>query len=240
MTITKSTRTEMENLIYTVFDSLDPSGVNSEKYRQMFNKMPDAKFDSFFKEFFNDPDQYFILDTVDYERDLNINNIEKAAKDLNVPLFEKVIMPHVNMDKASPVVTKFEVPVGYVHKKRVQQMVSKKNTTSTEISARSALTGQVTGRDKNARDSDSENFGLVTLDAQNILREFMGPRADDMVMKAEMYASIAQKDFVSLDSLTNDVNNKTTLNALDVYMIGMGLKSDLVTDGLVFKKTLNN
>lgn len=122
----------------------------------------------------------------------------------------------------------------------MQQTLYKKNTTSTDIGVRSALTGQVTGKDKNARDSDSENFALVTLEAEATLREFLGPRADDMVMKNEMYSDISRKGYTNLSGLTNDTDNKTTLNAVDVRFIGMGLKSDLVTKGLVLKKTLND
>jgi len=238
MAITKQTRKQMEALIYSVFDALDPSKTNSNKYKDFFGEMSDSQFDSFFRNFFKDENQYLTLDVVDYERDFKIENVEQAAKILGVPLFEKVVMPFVNKNTDKPVITKYEVPVGYVHVKRVQQMLSKKNTTSTEIASRSALTGQVVGKDKNARDSDAENFALVTLNANETLREFMGPRADDLVMKNEMYASIAQKGYVSLDQLTNHVENKTTLNALDVHLIGMGIKSDLVTQGLLVKKSL--
>lgn len=240
MAITKSQRKQMEELIYKVFNDLDDTGINTAKYKSMFGPMNDSQFDSFFSEFFKDENQFLVLNVTEYENTLSIDKVEKAAKTLGVPLFERVAMPHVDMNLAEPVITMFEVPVIYAHLKRAQQMVSKKNTTSTEISSRSALTGQVVGRDKNARDSDSENFGLVTLNAVNTLRELLGPRADDMVMKNEMYASIAQKQFVSLDSLTNNVENKTTLNALDVYLIGMGLKSDLITEGLLLRKTLNS
>lgn len=240
MALTKATRKKMEDLIYQVFDALDPTQVNTNKYRQMFSKMSDTQFDSFFKKFFASEDEYLILDVVDYERDLKIEHVEKAAKILGVPLFEKVALPFINMDNDNPVISKYDMPVGYIHIKRMQQILSKKNTTSTEIGARSALTGQVVQRDKNARDSDNENFALVTLDANETLREFMGPRADDMVMKNEMYSTIAQKGFVSLNTLTNDTDNKTTLNTVDVHFIGMGIKTDLITDGLVVKKTLND
>ena len=64
------------------------------------------------------------------------------------------------------------------------------------------------------------------------------PRADDLVMKNEMNQSIAQKGYVNLDELTNDPNNKKTLNTLDTYFLGMGIKTDLVTEGLLLKKTL--
>jgi len=240
MAIDKAKRKKMEDLIYQVFDDLDSSKTNSNKYRDIFGKMSDQQFDTFFKQFLATEDEYLVLDVVDYERDLKIEDVEKAAKRLGVPLFEKVALPFVNKNTDNPVLTKFEVPVGFIHVKRMQQILSKKNTTSTEVSSRSALTGQVVGRDKNARDSDSENFALVTIDATDTLREFMGPRADDMVMKNEMYSSIAQKGFVSLNTLTNDVDNKVTLNAVDVHLIGMGIKSDLITGGLTVKKTLND
>jgi len=66
----------------------------------------------------------------------------------------------------------------------------------------------------------------------------ISPRSDDMVMKNEMYAQIAQKGFVSLNSLTNNVENKVTLNLIDVHLISMGILSDLVTKGLLVKKSL--
>jgi len=235
----KAKMTKMKNLIYTVFDALDPSGENSDKYRNIFDKMNESQFDTFCKKFFKNENDYLILDIVDYERDLTMDAIEKAAKILGVPLFERVIIPFANMDKNSPEVTKYEVPVGYANIKRMQQLLSKKNTTSTEISERSALTGQVTGHDKNARSSDVENFALVTMNAEYALRELMGPRADDQVMKAEMYSAIAEKGYVSIEELTNKVENKTTLNTIDVFMIGMGIKTDLVTKDLHVLKSLD-
>lgn len=235
----KTKRKNMETMIYDVFTALDPSGANTEKYKNMFSSMTDKQFDDFFKKFFKDENQYLLLDIIDYERELKMEQAEKAAKILDVPLFEKVAIPFANDDKDNPVVTKHSVPVGYLHIKRVQQILSKKNTTSTDISSRSALTGQVVGKDKNARDTDMENFALVTLGAEQSLREFLGPRSDDHVMKMEMYSDIAKNGYVSLDNLTDKVENKTTLNTVDTYFIGMGIKSDLVTPGLVIKKTLN-
>lgn len=238
MAITKSTREKMEKTVYDVFSTLDPSKTTADKYRNLFKKMSDVEFDKFFKNLFAQENDYLVLDIVDYERDLKIENVEKAAKLLNVPLFERVVMPYASTDKDNPIVTKYEVPVGYIHCKRVQQFLRKKNATSTDISMRSAISGQVMGKDKNARDSDLENYALVTLGAEECLREFMGPRADDPVMKNEMYTQIAKNGYVSLNDLTSDVKNKTTLNTIDVFFTGMGIKTDLVTDGLLVKKTI--
>lgn len=238
MAINKNTRTKMEKLIYETFEALDPSKLCADKYKNMFKKMSDVEFEKYFKTLFKNEDEYLILDIVDYERTVTIENIEKAAKILDIPLFEKVALPFLSPDTNTPVVTKYEVPVGYIHCKRVQQFLRKKNATSTDIGMRSALSGQVMGKDKNARDSDQENYALVTLGAENILKELMGPRADDPVMKDQMYSHIAKDGYVSLEDLDSDVKNKVTLNTIDVFFMGMGITTDLVTPGLVVKKSL--
>lgn len=238
MAINKATRNKMEKLIYDTMSALDPSNTSADKYKNMFKKMSDAEFDKYFKTLFSNEDEYLVLDIIDYERTLTIENIEKAAKVIDIPLFEKVAMPFLSPDENQPIITKYEVPVGYIHCKRVQQFLRKKNSTSTDIGMRSALSGQVMGKDKNARDSDQENNALVTLGAENILRELMGPRADDPVMKDQMYSNIAKNGYVSLEDLDSDVKNKVTLNTVDVFFTGMGIITDLVTPGLVVKKTL--
>lgn len=53
-------------------------------------------------------------------------------------------------------------------------MLFKKNSQSTNISMRSATTGQVMNDDKNARETDSENFSLVALSVEDGMKEFMG------------------------------------------------------------------
>lgn len=237
--ITPAKREKMEKLIYDTFDALDPTKSNTKKYKQMFSSMTDTQFDKFFKELFRDPSLYLILNICDYEIDLKIEDIEKAAKVLNIPLFEKVAFPHYTMDKNKVIVTKERVPVGYCHVKRTQQTLAKKNGLSTTVDSRSSLTGQVTGGDKNGRESDLENSMLISLGMTEVLKELNGPRADDPVMKQQMYTAINTKGYVSLEDMDSDPANKTTLNTVDVYLLGMGLNSDLVTKGLMTKKTLN-
>lgn len=238
--MTEKKRKKMEKLIYDFFDAFDKSGVNTKKYKEIFETMSDNEFDKYFKEFFKDPNAYLILDIVDYERTIKIEDIERAAKVIQVPLFEKVAVPHLTMDKDKVIVTKDPVPVGYVHIKRTQQTVMKKNGMSTSVDTRSSLTGQVTGADKNGRESDLENSMLISIGMVKALEELNGPRSDDLVMKNEMNQSINTKGYVSLEDLTNDPENKTTLNTVNVFLLGMGLNSDLVTSGLMLKSTLKN
>lgn len=237
--ITPQKRQKMEKLIYDTFNALDPTGSNTKRYKEYFSSLSDTQFDKFFKELFANENSYLILGMSDYEIDLNMTNIENAAKVLNVPLFERVAFPHYTMDKEHAIVSKEPVPVGYCHVKRTQQILAKKNGLSVTADTRSAITGQVTGGDKNGRESDLENSMLISLGMTNVLKELNGPRADDLSMKQEMYTAINTKGYVSLDDMTSDPANKTTLNTVNTYLLGMGLNSDLVTRGLMLKKTID-
>lgn len=238
MALTPEKRRKMEKLVYDTFSALDKSGANTKKYKDIFSGMSDSQFDSFFKKFFQDPKSYLILDIIEYERSIDMKDIEDAAKVLNIPLYEDLYMPWLTMDKDNVICTKYPVAVGYLNIKRPQQLLHKKNGLSTTANKRSALTGQVTANDKNGRESDMENSMLLAYGADAILRELNGPRADDMKMKNEMLTAINTDGYVELDKLTNDPANKVALNTIDVFLLGMGIKSDLVTPGLMIKKTI--
>lgn len=231
-------REDMMKMIIKFFNAFDKTGANTKKYRSLFEPMSDAQFNNYFKGFFADEMAYLILDIVDYERTITLEDIERAAKSINIPLFEHVYMPHLSMDKENVIGTTTPVPVGYVPIKRTQQTVMKKNGISTNIDKRSAITAQVTGADKNGRESDLENTMLVSQGMEYTLRELNGPRADDLIMKQQMLQQIALNGYVSIDDLEDDVLNKTTLNTVNTYFIGMGLQTDLVMKGLMLPSTL--
>lgn len=226
----------MKNVIYKTFDALDPTKQNTKKYKEMFDPMSDAQWKSFFKEFFENEYHYLILEMVDYEREVTIENIEAAAKVLGVPLYEYVTFYHLNMDSddpdVAPIVTPYKVPVGYIIIKRPQQTVMKKNGMSTGTTRRAGITNQVTGKDKNGRESDLENCMLSAMGLKKTLKELNGARADDSVAEKEMLQAIAEKGYFMTSDLTDDVANKATLNAVNTYFLGMGLQTDLVTKGL--------
>ena len=235
----RAKRKEMEDLIYGFFDLFDPSGRNTEYYRNKFKSMSDAEFDQYFKLLFEQDDPYLTATMVDYENPLKIENIEKAAKFLDVPLFEKVVLPYASQDPNNPIITKHECLVGYLNIKRLQQLNFKKIGLSTDISERNMITGQVAGHDKNSRNSDQETIALLTVGANISLKELMSMRADDKVMKAEMNKKIARDGYVAMNELTDKLSNKTTLNSAAVFFIGAGLMTDLVMNDYFLPKTLD-
>lgn len=212
----------------SILNTLDPSGANSKLYHEKFDKMSDNQFDSYIKRFFEDDKQNFYLEIVEYERDLTMENINTCAEMMGVPLYERIALPYLTGDKENILVSKSEVPVGYIHEKRMPQTLMKKSAASIKIEKRNPKTGQVVGEDKNARNSDSEVYSLATLGAMNALKEFMSARADDMKAKNEMYAAIAKNGYVSLEELSDDPKDKVALSTFDVYFLMQGLRTNMV------------
>lgn len=224
-------RKKVVDYIVKVMNLLDPTGDNGKYYQEKFDKMTDAQFDKYIREFLQDEKSQFYLAIVEYERDLTIENIEKCAEFMKVPLLEYVALPYLTNDPDNVIVTPYPVPVGYIHEKRMPQTLLKKSAGSTKIEKRSPLTGQVTSEDKNARNSDLETYSLVAVDAVNALTEFMGPRADNMEAKNTMYNDIAKNGYVSLKDLNlEDPYNKVALNTLDAYFNMMGISTNLISD----------
>lgn len=235
----KAKRKEMEELIYGFFDLFDPTGRNTEYYRNKFKSMNDGEFDQYFKLLFEQDDPYLTATMVDYENPVKIENIEKAAEFLDVPLFERVVLPYASQDPNNPIITKHECLVGYLNIKRLQQLNFKKIGISTDISDRNMITGQVSGHDKNSRNSDQETIALLTVGANVSLKELMSMRADDMVMKSEMNQKISRDGYVAMSELTDKLSNKTTLNSAAVFFMGAGLMTDLVMNDYFLPKTLD-
>ena len=101
-------------------------------------------------------------------------------------------------------------------------------------------TGQITSSDKNGRISDSDNFIMIAVGANFALKEFLAPRADDMVMKQAMISEITKKGYVQLKELPDSIDNKQSLNFLDVYFTGASLKTNLVSTGYLFRRNMKN
>ena len=229
----------MEDLVYRVFDKFDTTGANTKKYRDMFSKMSDSEFEKYAVNMFNDHRLFHTADIQTYKRMPNMDDIDNAAKVLGISFFEYVAFPHMSKDPKHPFVTVRPVPVGYAHVKRLQQMKRKKNSLATRIDQRDAKTNQVTGKDKAGRSSDAENFSMMAYGATEAMREFLSFRADDEAMKSEAYAKIYKDGYVDMNELTNDVSNKKTLNTLNVYLLSMGIMSDLITPGYILKDVLD-
>jgi len=229
----KEKRKEITSLIYKVFDALDKTHENTDRYKAFFEKMTDAEFSKWADSFFKNPDENFFLEVLPYKNEPNLRDILKALGILHIPAREYVTFRHLN-----GVCTRQPVPVGYVLLKRHQQILSKKNSIVSDISVRNPKTGQVTGDSKAARESDMEVYSLKAYGADAVLKELLGPRADNMKAKTQMYEEINSQGFVSLENLPDNPEDKVTLNTINVMYLGAGIRTNLVRDDLILPITL--
>ena len=238
--LSKATRKEMENLVYAVFGKMGKCGqANVQKFRTLFAKMNDKQFEQYAVNMFNDHRLFHILDMQTYKSEPSYDEVDAAAKVLGISLYEYVACPFMSDDPEKPFITPRPVPVGYDHIKRLQQMKRKKNASATNIDQRDMKTDQVSGHDKAGRTSDMEVYAMSTYGADAALKEFMSFRADDMTMKNEAYSKIYNEGYLDMNELPDDVSNKKTLNTANVYLISMGLMSDLVSKGYILKDVLD-
>ncbi len=229
----------MNTLIKKIFDNLDPTGANSKRYKRELDAMTDEQFDRWVRTVFSKDDVTLYWETIEYEREAKIENIKKAADAIGVPLYEKVAVPYLDADPNVVPVSPVEVPVGFIHMKRMPQTIHHKNSGSTSIDKRNSKTNQVTGADKNGRNTDVETFDLVAYGAKYSLAEFLNPRADDEKRKAQMYERIDRDGVVYQKDLQSDPEDRVAINTLDVYYTAAGMVTNLVNPNRMFASPRN-
>lgn len=225
----KERRKAFMDYLDQIMDTLDPSGDNSKFYHDLLDPMTDEKFNKWAEDFFKNPKHNLYLEIIEFERDLKMANIEKCAKLMRVPLFERVAIPYLTADDGDISITPEPVAVGYIHEKRMQQTLLKKTGGSISIQKKNPKTGQVIREDKNARNTDVESYALIAQNATYALKEFMGPRADDEGAKTQLYQAISSKGYATMDDIEDDRYNKVALNTFDTYFLMQGISTNMIT-----------
>lgn len=239
-------RRKIEELVLKVLSAMDPSGINTSKYKTFFDSMDDPKFNKWIKEFFDDEKSFIRLDVEEFDpkRVLRFENVERAAKVLNIKLFEYVYMPHLSSDPNRPVRTRQPVLVGYLNIKRPQQLVTKKTGLTMSDTNRDEVSGTAKGESKGGTTTGIENEMLAGVDADEILSEFCGVRGDNVAEYDNMIAAISETGSVKLADIKTSVYDKPTLLKTDLYLKAMGLKTDIISESYYsidrIRKSLEN
>lgn len=222
--ITPEKRKECEELIYRTFSAVDPSGANTQYYQQLFSTMSDAQFSKLIAGRL--PFRYHVAP---FDNEPTMPDIFNAFKVLDKPLMEKVKLPYLAKNKNGEPIESKECLVGYLNIKRLKQMLTKKNNTAMEISKREMkLTGRLQSDDKGGLESGKEFEGAMALGLENTTAEYARVKAAAMKAKAEAYNTINVKGEVSFKDIETDKNDSIAKNAMNVYLIGANLHSNLI------------
>lgn len=136
----KAKRKAAEDLVLGLMDTVDKTGENSATWRTKFAAMSDVKFDAWARAFAADPQAHFYMRVEPYKNEPTLRDIKAGADMLGVPLEEYVYYKHPG---GEVVRSRDRCPVGFLHIKRLQQVLSKKNSYSLDISSRNQKTGQI-------------------------------------------------------------------------------------------------
>lgn len=224
--ITPEIRAKCEALIYKTFSAIDPSGANTQYYQQLFANMSDAQFTKLISGRL--PFRYHVAP---FDNEPKMPDIFKAFKVLNKPLLEKVKLPYLSKNSDGNPIESQECLVGYLNIKRLKQMLTKKNNTALEIANREMkLTGKLQSTDKGGLEGNKEFEGAMALGLENVTAEYARVKAASMKAKAEAYNIINVKGEVSFDDIDTDKTDSISKNAMNVYLIGANLHSNLIDE----------
>lgn len=226
-------RKKIQDLVIKTMSLMDPTGINAKKYVDMFNPMSDQEFAKWIKGFLEDERSNFRFDIEEFgdgSRVLKFENVDKAAKFLNVPLFEHIYIPHVSANPNNPIRSKQPVLVGYLNVKRVQQLVTKKTGLTLSDTDRDESTGRLKGDSKGGVMTSIENEILAGMGATDIMSELLGARADNVQEYDLMLQQIAETGSTKLEDCKTGVYDKPSLLRADIYFMCMGIKTDIVSE----------
>lgn len=226
-------RKKIETLIYKFFDKLDTTGTNTEKYKEKFSKMNNNEFTKFVSLDF--PYRFY---TRPFDIEPTMTDIINALKVINVPLTEKLNLPYLYTNKDGVPVQSKECMVLYLHIKKLQQFITKKNSMSTEITNRNMKNGLLIFEDKNAKESDREMESLVVFNLDKTMKELTRHRADSMDAKNAMYNQISNTGKVSLSDAPVAKDDSLSKNMLNTYLIGAHLQSNLLNEDYYLPSTI--
>ena len=169
-----------------------------------------------------------------------MSDIFEAFKVLDKPLIEKLKLPYLYKNTDGVPIESKECLVLYIHLKRMKQMLSKKTNTAMEIANRDMKTGLLVSDDKGGKESDREFETLAIMNLDYTMDEFIGPKADAMRAKSEMYNTISSKGFVSEKDIRLDKDDSLARNMMNVYLLGCNIHSNLIDEDYMTPLTLKN
>lgn len=235
-----SVRKALEQDIYEFLDDLDPSGKNTERMRTFFLKMSDAQFYRYMLKFFNDDNMNFSVAYEPLDNPVTVDFAVKIGKKHGIPITEIVYKPYLTGDTEDPPAGVYPTLVMDVPIKRLKQMVISKNHTSLSNTKRDPRTNQVTGHDKTARVTDAEVYSMIVQELYQTAEEEFGPLSDDSAAMYEMLRLIQRDGEVSLKDLPKEYTNRTTMNTIEMYMLGACLCTNMLEEsGYVLPITMS-
>lgn len=226
--VTKSqNRIDAENKMYNLLDTFDTTKYNSNQYKRLFDYMSNEDFKKYMESLVSET-QYISMEIDTFSKELTLDKIFEKCEKLGVKTHKYVLYrENKSEDGKTCSITSYPALILYIPIKRLQQMVSKKNSASANTDRINILTGTVTGDSKSASLNDTQTLGLLSTKQFNTLKELHGPRSDDAKSKIKLLQLIEDDGEVSLADLNINPINKQSLQTFITFMKAINIEVEI-------------
>lgn len=239
----KAARQRAEEKIYKLMDELEdtPNGFNSSTYKTYFSGLSDKEFANFMNRLANEEwfNLFFEIKMNDKKKTPGMKRIKKVMDKYKIPMDEYCVYPYKSSDTENPPISSTPVPVFYETVRPLQQLLDKKQSYSSDRDHVNILTNQVSGKSKSSTLSNMQSIALTTSNQTEVLRELLGPRADDNVSKEKMLQQITNEGRFDIDSIAVRTKDKQSLETVRCMLISAGFKVAFGNDKLSYTLPLD-
>lgn len=220
-----SNREKTEKLIYNFLNELDPSGYNTQKYKEIFGSMKNDDFDNYMKDIRDNKKSLVFFKPPFKVKETTVENNIKLGKKYGINFFSKLTIVPSDGSKSYQTPIKYlvlELPV-----KRLSQNLIKKINIPPHNKSIDLLTYQPTGDSKGAKVSAPELHILNAMKLNNSVIELIKFRGGDKG-GFNAYNSMAMNyGSISLKTLQPYVTGVESTKTLKAYLIGMHIRASL-------------
>lgn len=217
-------RKKVEAYVLDIIQTMDTSGTNTKLYKDMFASMDDNAFDNYMKTI-RDGKRKLELIVPNLMINLRIKNLLKAAKKVNIEIFERLKI----WDPATEqyYITPKKYMVIRIPIRRVKQFLMDKISIPEGDTKTDLLTGQVIKPDKGSSVSLVETQTMLSKGLDKSVVEFLAIRGGNPHAYAEYKSRISETGQVNLSDISASSTNRSAVVA-SVYLKGMHIDNNLV------------
>lgn len=191
-------RKVVEKMILDFVSDVDKSGLNKERYIDIFKNMSDAQFNNYMTKMKDGEASLVIFTPIGKSKGITVANNIKVSKKYKLPLFERL---RVTGDGKFPYTPEQEYLILELPLRKQSQDLEKKISVPAHNRVIDYRTGQPTGASKGSSLSQPELRSLNSLGLHNSIEEMFRFRGGDQGGFRAYNASILQTGGVSLNNI---------------------------------------
>ncbi len=201
-------RRATEALILKTINTLDPSGMNGKRYEAMFAKWTDTQFASYMQGVKSKAIK-IVLYVPNLKINLKMKDIFKAARDLDLKLFERIRL--YDSTTGRYYLTPNEYPVLLLPVRRLKQFLMDKISVPESDTRIDAFSGQVVRPDKGSSISSVEMQTILSKGLKVSISELIRVRGGSIANYAEFKAQLEETGTASLNMLSEDSRARSSV-----------------------------